>query len=49
MGQAYPYLAELTRVRVLDPDYQFRSEFDFGLDLILNRLGDLHAAELDSR
>jgi AcrR family transcriptional regulator len=48
MGEAYPHLAELTRARVLDPEYRFGMEFEFGLDLILNRLDELHAAEAES-
>jgi hypothetical protein len=32
MGQAYPHLSELTRTRVLDPEYRFGVEFEFGLD-----------------
>lgn len=49
MGQAYPHLAELTRVRVLNPEYRFGMEFEFGLDLILDRLDEMHAAEVESR
>jgi AcrR family transcriptional regulator len=49
MGQTYPHLAELTRVRVLDPEYGFGMEFEFGLDLILDRLAELHAAEVEAR
>ncbi len=45
MGQTYPHLAELTRARVLDPEYRFGMEFEFGLDLILDRLEEMHAAE----
>lgn len=49
MGQTYPHLAELTRARVLDPEYRFGMEFEFGLDLILDRLAEMHAAEVDTR
>jgi AcrR family transcriptional regulator len=49
MGQAYPHLAELTRLRVLDPDYRFGTEFDFGLELILDRLDELRASEPEAR
>jgi AcrR family transcriptional regulator len=48
MGQAYPHLAELTRFRVLDPEYRFGMEFEFGLDLILDRLDEMHAAEAEA-
>lgn len=34
----YPYLAELTTEHVLQPGYDFRDEFEFGLDLILDGL-----------
>lgn len=32
----YPYLAELTTEHVLQPDYDFGDEFEFGLNLILD-------------
>ncbi len=35
---AYPHLAEFTAGHVLQPGYDFRAEFDFGLDLILDAL-----------
>ncbi|MEZ5382234.1 MAG: TetR/AcrR family transcriptional regulator C-terminal domain-containing protein [Microthrixaceae bacterium] len=35
---AYPHLAEFTSDHVLQPGYDFRAEFDFGLDLILDAL-----------
>ncbi len=35
---AYPHLMEFTVGHVLQPGYDFRSEFDFGLDLILDAL-----------
>lgn len=35
---AYPNLVELTTEHVLQPGYDFRHEFDFGLDLILDGL-----------
>jgi AcrR family transcriptional regulator len=34
----YPYLAELTTEHVLQPGYDYGSEFEFGLDLILDGL-----------
>lgn len=35
---AYPHLMEFTAEHVLKPGYDFRSEFEFGLDLILDGL-----------
>lgn len=35
---AYPHLMEFTTEYVLQPGYDFRAEFDFGLDLILDAL-----------
>jgi AcrR family transcriptional regulator len=35
---AYPHLVELTTEHVLQPDYDFSDEFEFGLDLILTGL-----------
>ena len=35
---AYPHLTEFTQGRVLQPGYDFRAEFEFGLDLILDAL-----------
>jgi AcrR family transcriptional regulator len=34
----YPYLAELATAHVLQPGYQYGSEFEIGLDLILDAL-----------
>ncbi len=34
----YPHLAELTVEHVLQPGYDYRAEFEFGLDLILDGL-----------
>ncbi|MCB0961268.1 MAG: TetR/AcrR family transcriptional regulator C-terminal domain-containing protein, partial [Acidimicrobiales bacterium] len=34
----YPHLAEFTVEHVLQPGYDFRREFEFGLDLILDAL-----------
>jgi AcrR family transcriptional regulator len=34
----YPHLVELTTEHVLQPGYDYASEFDFGLELILNAL-----------
>lgn len=45
LDAAYPYLAELTRERVLNSGYRFRTEFEFGLDLILDSLEQLRDAQ----
>ncbi|HEY5987914.1 MAG TPA: TetR/AcrR family transcriptional regulator [Streptosporangiaceae bacterium] len=37
-AEQYPYLAELTTAHVLQPGYDYGSEFEFGLDLILDGL-----------
>ena len=37
---AYPHLVELATEHVLQPGYDFGDEFDFGLDLILDALGE---------
>ncbi len=37
-ADAYPYLMELTTEHVLKPGYDFGSEFEFGLSLILDGL-----------
>lgn len=34
----YPYLAEFSTEHILQPDYDFGSEFDFGLELVLDGL-----------
>ena len=44
---AYPYLMEFTTQYVLEPGYDFRQEFEFGLDLILEGLH--RAADTSSR
>lgn len=36
--EPYPHLARFTVEHVLQPGYDFKDEFDFGLDLILNGL-----------
>lgn len=36
----YPYLMELTTKHVMHPGYDFGKEFEFGLNLILDGLGD---------
>ena len=36
----YPHLVELATEHVLQPGYDFGDEFDFGLDLILDALGE---------
>ncbi|MCR1785242.1 TetR/AcrR family transcriptional regulator [Nocardioides carbamazepini] len=38
---AYPHLAELITEHALRPDYDYRAEFTFGLDLILDGLARL--------
>lgn len=38
---AYPYLAELVTDHALQPGYDYRAEFDFGLDLVLDGLARL--------
>ena len=40
----YPHLAELTSEHVLKPGYDYGSEYEFGLDLILNGLDAALAA-----
>ena len=35
---AYPHLTEFTVQHVLQPDYDYADEFEFGLDLILDGL-----------
>ena len=41
----YPHLAELTSEHVLKPGYDYGSEYEFGLDLILDGLdAALHVA-----
>jgi AcrR family transcriptional regulator len=37
-AELYPYLIEFTTEHVLQPGYDFRAEFDFGLDAILDAL-----------
>jgi len=41
----YPHLVELATQHVLRPGYDFGDEFDFGLDLILDALGESLARE----
>jgi AcrR family transcriptional regulator len=36
--EAYPHLVELAEQHILQPDYDFSDEFEFGLKLILNGL-----------
>jgi hypothetical protein len=38
MAEEYPHLAELTVEHVLQVGYSYSSEFDFGLNLILDAL-----------
>ncbi len=35
---AFPHLTEFTAQHVVQPGYDFRAEFEFGLDLILEAL-----------
>lgn len=44
-ADAYPHLAELTMEHVLQPDYDFGVEFEFGLDLILDGLAEAAARQ----
>jgi AcrR family transcriptional regulator len=45
----YPHLAEFSREHIMAPDYDFGSEFQFGLDVILDGLAtQLHGAEITS-
>jgi AcrR family transcriptional regulator len=37
-AEQYPHLAEFTAAHVMRPGYEFTTEFDFGLDLILDGL-----------
>jgi AcrR family transcriptional regulator len=37
-ADAFPHLAELAALHVLQPDYRYGDEYGFGLDLILNSL-----------
>lgn len=46
--EPYPNMAEFTVNYVLSPGYDFRNEFDFGLDLILDGLTAAAAADPDS-
>ncbi len=38
-AEAYPDLLEFTRGHVMQPDYDFGKEFDYGLELILDGIG----------
>jgi AcrR family transcriptional regulator len=38
LADEYPYLAELATAHVLQPGYQYGSEFEIGLDLVLDAL-----------
>jgi AcrR family transcriptional regulator len=39
----YPYLNEVIVKRVLEPGFDYRDEFEFGLDLILDGFGQIQA------
>lgn len=41
----YPYLTELATEHVLQPGYDYGSEFEYGLDLILDGLDTLRTAD----
>lgn len=45
----YPHLAEFTRDLVLRPGYDYRKEFEFGLDLILDGLSRAESAGFAQR
>jgi hypothetical protein len=40
----YPHLTEMAVEHVLQPDYDYGNEFEFGLDLILDGLQRAHQA-----
>lgn len=44
-ADAYPHLTELTVQHVLQPGYDYADEFEFGLDLILDALERVRAAD----
>jgi hypothetical protein len=46
---AYPHLLEFSMEHILKPDYDFGSEFDFGLDVILDGLSRSIPQDGDSR
>ncbi|MEL6981214.1 MAG: TetR/AcrR family transcriptional regulator C-terminal domain-containing protein, partial [Actinomycetota bacterium] len=46
--EPYPNMVEFTVAHVLAPGYDFRNEFDFGLDLILDGLTAAAEADPDS-
>jgi len=46
---AYPHLLEFSMEHILKPDYDFGSEFDFGLDVILDGLSRSIPDDGDSR
>lgn len=48
-AEQYPNMAELLHTRVMGQDYDYGGEFGFGLDLILDRLGDHVLSEVDQR
>jgi AcrR family transcriptional regulator len=43
--EEFPHLAELTIKHILVPGYNYRDEFDFGLDLVLDGLERARAAQ----
>jgi hypothetical protein len=38
LGEKYPHLTQFTVEHVLQPGYDYGSEFEFGLDLVLDGL-----------
>jgi AcrR family transcriptional regulator len=46
--EAYPHLAEFSAEHILKPDYDFGSEFEYGLDVILDALARVAPAGGDS-
>jgi AcrR family transcriptional regulator len=47
--EAYPHLLEFSMEHILKPDYDFGSEFEFGLDVILDGLSRSIPEDGDSR
>ena len=45
MAETFPYLADMATRLVLQPEYAYANEFDFGLRLVLDGIGAAFAAE----
>jgi AcrR family transcriptional regulator len=45
----YPHLTELALTHVLQPGYRYADEFEIGLDLILDAIGQAHAGAAEPR